>query len=120
MSIASNALIGAGVGLAVFAFTSWYSKPAPVFHIARPAPDKMEHPWPDWPRATSQAEVLIAPHPTEYSYDERTVTAPYNPGPQITYYPIPKNVRDHRNLHLPDPVCLAGCESTTQRKPQDD
>lgn len=42
-------------------------------------------------------------------YDERQLAHPYNPGPKIIFAPIPANVTNHRNLHLPDPVCLAGC-----------
>jgi len=49
--------------------------------------------------------IEIYPDP----YDEREVTRPYNPGPKIIIAPVPKVVYEHKNLHLPDPVCIAGC-----------
>ena len=42
-------------------------------------------------------------------YDERSLSHPYNGGPKIIHAPLPAQVRDHKNLHLPDPKCLAGC-----------
>lgn len=52
---------------------------------------------------------LIEVYPGLSPYDERQNAHPYNPGPKIIYAPIPKRVTNHKNLHLPDPVCLAGC-----------
>ena len=55
--------------------------------------------------ATRQIEI----YPGLSPYDTRTLARPYNPGPKIIIAPIPENVPEHKNLHLPDPTCLAGC-----------
>lgn len=48
--------------------------------------------------------------PSEYNYEERQIAHPYNPGPKIIIAPIPDKVYEHKNLHLPDPTCIAGCD----------
>lgn len=36
--------------------------------------------------------------------------SPRNPGPAFKVYALPEHVYEHKRLHLPDPVCLAGCK----------
>lgn len=57
--------------------------------------------------ATRQIEI----YPGLSPYDTRTLARPYNPGPQIIHEPIPETIYEHKNLHLPDPTCLAGCRN---------
>jgi hypothetical protein len=56
---------------------------------------------------TTSRQIEIFPDLSPY--DERSLSHPYNPGPKIIIAPVPAKVRNHKNLHLPDPTCLAGC-----------
>jgi len=59
--------------------------------------------------ASDDPNIYYYNHRSVYPYDERQDAHPFNPGPKIIMAPIPDKVYEHKNLHLPDPKCLAGC-----------